>query len=91
MNVRDVSYIRMGFYPTGIQAIKDLLARSGRDDIISKVEREQAPQPNGFISIRLSVTDWETVSSDFLEHGNDAWDGTIAGEINERLQHHGWR
>ena len=91
MNVRDVSYIRMGFYPTGIQAIKDLVTRFGHGEIISKIDAKQKLQDNGFISIRLSVTEWETVSDAFLEHANDAWEASVASEINERLQHHGWR
>lgn len=91
MNVKDVSYIRMGFYPTGIHTIQDLLARFGQDELASKIEHEQVPQHNGFITVRLSVTEWDTISEVFLEHANDAWEASVASEINERLQHHGWR
>ena len=91
MNVKDITFIRMGFYESGIQTIKDLLAENGHDVLASLIESRQFAGANGFWSVRLSVTDWETVSDAFLEHGNDAWEASIAAEIDDRLRNHGWR
>lgn len=97
MTVKDATMIRMGFYPTGIQTIKDLLAQNdgervpGGEALASKIESLQSPQGNGFISVRLSVSEWERISDAFLECGNDHWEASIASEINETLHNHGWR
>lgn len=97
MNVRNHSFIRMGFYRTGIDTILDLLGRYAErtgnakmDDLASRINANVTGEAGGFLYIRLSITEWEQISEAFLECGNDAWEASIASEINERLQHHGW-
>lgn len=87
----------MGFYPTGIQTIQDILARyaerSSRpeaDALASRIGVQATGQAGHFINIRLSVTEWEQIGDAFLECGNDQWEASVDSEISERLRHHGW-
>jgi hypothetical protein len=91
MNIKDATFIRMGFYESGIQTIKDLLARFGNDELAGIIEGRQVYQHNDLWHVRLCVTDWEVVADAFLEHANDAWEASIAAEINDSLRNHGWR
>lgn len=96
VEVKDVSFIRTGFYGTGIHTIQEILARyserTGKgepDELASRIARFRGDW-RGFTSLRLSVTEWELISEAFLECGNDHWEATIASEINEMLRNHGW-
>lgn len=96
-SVRDRTFIRMGFYPTGIQTIQDILARYAErvsdkapDALATRIGEQAAGQVTPFQYIRLSVTEWEQVGDAFLECGNDQWEASIASEISEKLKHHGW-
>ena len=95
MEVKDATFIRMGFYQSGIDTIKDLLAEHGRDELASTIEALQVARPSTsytvFYTVRLNVTDWETISDAFLEHSNTPWEASLAEEINDRLRNHGWR